>query len=83
MKVLWDRTSEGWQNGKPKRFGLFVAGTLGRKGERGPAIVDVGLEATSGEGAADLARVIADVPIAIEMRLEFNRHSPGTVGVGT
>ena len=39
----------------------------------------VGVEATSGEDAADLARVITDVPIAIEMRLEFNRHSPGTV----
>jgi len=40
--------------------------------------VDVDLEATSGEDAADLARVIADVPIAIETRLEFNRHPPGT-----
>ncbi len=41
--------------------------------------MDVGLEATGGEDAADLARVIADVPIAIEMRLNLQRHHPGTV----
>ena len=43
--------------------------------------MDVGLEATSAEDAADLARVIADVPIAIEMRLNLQRHRPGTVVV--
>jgi hypothetical protein len=67
------------KNGRPKRFVSFVAGTLGRKGERGPAIVDVGVEATSEEDAADLARVIADVPIAIEMRLNLQQHRPAVV----
>ena len=41
--------------------------------------MDVGLEATSAEDAADLARVIADVPIAIEMRLNLQRHRPAVV----
>lgn len=41
--------------------------------------MDVGLEATSGEDAADLTRVIADVPIAIETRLNLQRYRPGTV----
>jgi len=58
---------------------VFVAGTLGRKGERVPAIVDAGLEATSREDAADHARVIANVPIAIEMRLNLERNRPGAI----
>ena len=41
--------------------------------------MNAGLEATSGEDTADLASVIADVPIAIEMRLKLQRHRPGTV----
>ena len=40
--------------------------------------MDVGLEATSREDAADLARVIPHVPVAIEMRLNLQRHRPGT-----
>ena len=43
--------------------------------------MDAGLEASSGEAAADLARVIADVPVAIEMRLNLQRHRPGAVRV--
>ena len=39
----------------------------------------VGPEATSGEDAADLASVIAAVPIAIEMRLKLQRHRPPVV----
>ena len=39
----------------------------------------VGPEATSGEDAADLASVIADVPIAIEMRLKLQRNRPPVV----
>ncbi len=41
--------------------------------------MDVGLEAPSGEDTADLARVIADVPIAIEMRPNLQRHRPSVV----
>ena len=41
--------------------------------------MDVGLEATSREDAADLASVIADVPIAIEMRTKLQRHRPPVV----
>jgi hypothetical protein len=41
--------------------------------------VDAGLEATSGEDAADLARVISDVPVAIEIRLNLQRHRPSVV----
>ncbi len=37
------------------------------------------LEAPSGEDTADLARVIADVPIAIEMRPNLQRHRPSVV----
>jgi hypothetical protein len=41
--------------------------------------VDTGLEAPSGEDAADRPRVIAGVSVAIEMRLNLDRNSPGTV----
>jgi hypothetical protein len=41
--------------------------------------VDAGLKATSAEDAADLACVIAHVPIAIEMRLDLQRHRPAAV----
>ena len=41
--------------------------------------MNAGLEATSGVDTADLARVIADVPIAIEMRLKLQRHRPPVV----
>jgi hypothetical protein len=41
--------------------------------------VDVGLEATSREDAADLTRVIPHVPVAIEMRPNLQRHRPGAV----
>ena len=41
--------------------------------------MDVGLEATSAEDTADLERVITDVPIAIEMRLNLQRHRPAVV----
>ena len=41
--------------------------------------MDMGLEAPSGEDTADLARVIADVPIAIEMRPNLQRHRPSVV----
>jgi hypothetical protein len=43
--------------------------------------VDAGLEAPSGEDAADRPRVVASVPVAIEMRLKLGRHSPGTIFV--
>ena len=36
--------------------------------------MDAGLEVTSGEDAADLARVVAGVPVAIEMCLNLVRH---------
>ena len=36
--------------------------------------MDAGLEAPGGEDAADRSRVVAGVPVAIEMRLD--RHSP-------
>ena len=39
----------------------------------------VGPEATSGEDAADLASVIADVPITIEMRLKLKLNRPSVV----
>ena len=45
----------------------------------GASHVDVGLEAPSGEDTSDLARVIADVPIAIEMLLKLQRHRPPVV----
>src|SRR3546814_17997314 len=66
------------------RLGSFVTGTLGREGGRGPAIVDAGLEATGGEDAANRARVIAGVPVAIEMHLNLVRHRfrAGLVPVG-
>lgn len=41
--------------------------------------MNAGLEATSGEDTADLASVIADVPIAIEMRQNLQRHRPSVV----
>lgn len=46
--------------------------------------MDAGLEATGGEDAADRARVIADVPVAIEMHLNLVRHRfrAGLVPVG-
>ena len=68
VKVFNGRTSEGWQNWKPKRVRSFVAETVGRKGERGPAIVDADLEASCREDAADRSGAVAGVPIAIEMR---------------
>ena len=40
--------------------------------------MDVGLEVTSGEDTADRSRVISDVPIAIEVRLNLGRQSLGT-----
>src|SRR3546814_17409191 len=66
------------------RLGSFVTGTLGREGGRGPAIVDAGLEATGGGDAANRARVIAGVPVAIEMHLNLVRHRfrAGLVPVG-
>ncbi|GHH26521.1 hypothetical protein GCM10008023_41260 [Sphingomonas glacialis] len=39
----------------------------------------VGPEATSGEDAADLASVIADVPITIEIRLKLQLNRPSVV----
>ena len=39
----------------------------------------VGPEATSGEDAADLASVIADVPITIEIRLKLKLNRPSVV----
>jgi len=41
--------------------------------------VGVGPEATSGEDAADLASVIADVPITIEIRLKLQLNRPSVV----
>jgi hypothetical protein len=41
--------------------------------------VGVGPEATSGEDAADLASVIADVPITIEIRLKLKLNRPSVV----
>ena len=61
--------------------GLFVAGTLGREGDGGPTVVDVGDEATSAKAAADRAGVIAAVPVAREMRLYLRRHPDGAGAV--
>ena len=46
--------------------------------------MNAGLEAPSGKDAADLARVIAGVPITIELHLNLVRHGfrPGLVAVG-
>ncbi|GHH25313.1 hypothetical protein GCM10008023_38550 [Sphingomonas glacialis] len=41
--------------------------------------MDAGLEASSGEDAGARSRVIIGVPVAIEMRLDRDQHSPGTV----
>jgi len=79
VKVFNGRTSEGRQKWRPKRFSSFVAATVGRKGERGPAIVDAGLEAPSGEDAADRSGAVAGGPIAIEMR----RSSTDVRGAGS
>ena len=41
--------------------------------------MNAGLEATSGEDTADLASVIADVPITIEIRLKLQLNRPSVV----